>query len=264
MTPRPTALVTGASLGIGLELARELARDGHDLVLLARSREALLSLARELEAAHGVAARVLVADLARPEACAEIVRQLSEQGVAIDVLVNNAGFGSYGPFAQSDLARELEMIQVNVTALVQLTRLLLPGMLERRRGFILNVASTAAFQPGPLMAVYYATKAFVLSFSDALRNELRGSGVRVTALCPGPTATGFQAAAGMQQSRLVSVPTMLQDAASVARAGYAGLRADRGIVVPGFANAAGSVLVRLLPRAWAAAFVRRIQDRRRP
>ena len=180
----PTALVTGASSGIGLELATLLAKDRHDLVLVARGRERLDGVARGLTEEFGVAATVLPADLTDPSAPIDIALALAERKLAIDILVNNAGFGVYGFFAQTPLEKELAMIQVNITALTHLTKLLLPGMLERRRGRILNVASTAAFQPGPLMAVYYATKAYVLSFSEALANETAGTGVTVTALCP--------------------------------------------------------------------------------
>src|SRR5919201_510439 len=187
-----TALITGASSGIGYELTQLFARDGYDLVLLARSQARLAQVADDLQHRYGVAVRVLAYDLAQPTAPTQIVAQLQQEDLAIEALVNNAGFATYGPFVATDLATELEMIQVNVVALTQLTKLLLPGMLQRRSGRILNVASTAAFQPGPLTAVYSATKAYVLSFSEALANEVRGSGVRVTALCPGPTRSGFQ------------------------------------------------------------------------
>ena len=181
---KETALITGASSGIGLDLARLFAKDGHDVVLVARSEGKLREIAAELERDFGMTAHVIVADLAKPDAPQTLVAQLP---VDVDVLVNNAGFGVLGPFVETDLAKELEMIQVNVVALTHLTKLLLPPMVARRRGRVLNVASTAAFQPGPLMAVYYATKAYVLSFSEAIADELRDSGVTVTALCPGPT-----------------------------------------------------------------------------
>ncbi|HLN57107.1 MAG TPA: SDR family oxidoreductase, partial [Thermoanaerobaculia bacterium] len=200
MKPRGSsgnALVTGASSGIGKELARLIAADGYDLVLVARRQERLEELARELSVAHGVSARVIAADLADPDSPKRIVEELEAERIAVDVLVNNAGFGIYGRLWNSDITRQLEIIQVNVVALTDLTGRLLPGMVSRKRGRIVNVASTAAFQPGPYQAVYYATKAYVLSFSEAIAEELKGTGVTVTALCPGPTTTEFQEAAGL-------------------------------------------------------------------
>src|SRR5829696_4505545 len=230
-----TALVTGASGGIGEELARLFAADGHDLVLVARGRDKLARLAEELGAKHGVGARVLASDLARPEAPREIFEELSAAGLSVDALVNNAGVGSYGLFAETDLKSELDLLQINVVALTHLTKLFLPGMIARRRGYVMNVASTAAFQPGPLMAVYYASKAYVLSFSEALSNETSGTGVTVTCLCPGPTRTGFQDRARLGESRLFSVLSVAS-AADVARAGYDGMMAGRALVVPGLMN----------------------------
>ncbi|HEX7419159.1 MAG TPA: SDR family NAD(P)-dependent oxidoreductase, partial [Thermoanaerobaculia bacterium] len=172
---RPTALVTGASSGIGLDLSRVLAKNGYDLVLVARTASKLQDAANELQKS-GVSAGVIASDLSRPSAAAEIVAELTLRNIEIEVLVNNAGYGLTGPFVDNDLQREVDMIQVNVVALTQLTKLLLRPMVARKRGRILNVASTAAFQPGPLMAVYYATKAYVLSFSEAIAEELRDSG----------------------------------------------------------------------------------------
>ena len=254
-----TALVTGASSGIGLELARLLARDGYHVALLARRAEALREICRELELRMGATSTAIDADLSDPGAPPEIFRRLVAEGLEPDVLVNNAGFGSYGPFAEADPVRELAMLQVNVTALTHLTRLLLPGMLRRKRGAILNVASTAAFQPGPLMAVYYATKAYVLSLSEALANELEGSGVSVTVLCPGPTRTGFQAAAKMKRSRLLDGRRMM-DAAAVARAGYEGMRRGRTVVIPGLANRLLAQSIRVAPRKTVTRIVRRLQE----
>ncbi len=255
-----TALVTGASGGIGEELARLFAADGHDLVLVARSRDKLARLAEELSGRHNVAARVLAADLARAESPREIFEELSGAGLTVDALVNNAGFGSYGLFAETDLKSELDLLQVNVVALTHLTKLFLPGMLARRRGFVMNVASTAAFQPGPLMAVYYASKAYVLSLSEALANECEGAGVVVSALCPGPTETGFVAAAGMQQSKLFDRGAMT--AREVAEAGYRGLLAGRTLVIPGFRNALLAHTVGMMPRKMVTKVVRGIQERR--
>lgn len=260
--PRETVLITGASGGIGLELARLFAAGGYDLVLVARSGARLEEIAAELNRRHGVASRALPCDLAAREAPEEIFRQLSAAGVTIDVLVNNAGFATFGAFVEIDLARELEELQLNIVTLTHLSKKFLPGMLARRRGGILNLASTAAFQPGPLMAVYYASKAYVLSFSEALAEELRGTGVTVTALCPGPTATGFQERAAMQDSKLFSGLLKVADAPAVARAGYAGFRAGRRIVVPGLVNKLGIQSLRVSPRALVTRLVKRMQSRR--
>jgi len=255
-----TALVTGASGGIGEELARLFAADGHDLVLLARSRDKLARLSEELAGKHGVGARVVAADLARPEAPREIFEELKGAGVTVDALVNNAGFGSYGLFAETDSESELDLLQVNVVALTHLSKLFLPGMIARRRGYLMNVASTAAFQPGPLMAVYYASKAYVLSLSEALANECEGTGVLVSALCPGPTETGFVAAAGMGDSKLFDRAVM--DARTVAEAGYRGLLAGKAVVIPGFRNNLLARSVGFFPRNLVTKVVRGIQERR--
>ena len=256
---RPTALVTGASGGIGLELARLFARDGHGLVLVARRGDRLEALAAELRAAHGVPARALAADLADPAAPARIHAEIAAAGGRVDALVNNAGFGLRGDFAALDEAEQMAMLQVNVLALARLTRRFLPAMVERRAGGVLNVASTAAFQPGPRMAVYYASKAFVLSFSEALWSELAGTGVAVTALCPGPTATGFQSRAGLERSRLFR-DLRVMDAAAVARAGYRGFRAGRRVVIPGLANRVGAALARLAPGGLVLRLVRALNS----
>jgi short-subunit dehydrogenase len=255
-----TALVTGASGGIGLELARLFAEDGHDLVLVARSKDKLSSLADELKAKHNVSARVLPADLARAEAPREIFDELQREGVNVDALVNNAGVGSYGLFAETDLKAELDLLQINVVALTHLTKLFLPAMIARRRGYVMQVASTAAFQPGPLMAVYYASKAYVLHFSEALSNETEGTGVHISALCPGPTETGFVAAAGMEESKLFDRNAMT--AREVAEAGYRGMLEGRTIVIPGRRNALVAHAVGLLPRGLVTKVVRGIQERR--
>jgi short-subunit dehydrogenase len=252
---KQVALVTGASSGIGLELARLLARDGHDVVLVARTEAKLRELADELQQKWGVVGHVVVADLARPDAAAAIVVQLQRSAIDVDILVNNAGYGLAGPFASTDLRRELEMIQVNIVALTQLTKLLLPSMVARKRGRILNVASTAAFQPGPLMAVYYATKAYVLSFSEAIGDELRDSGVTVTALCPGPTSTGFADAAAMTESRLFKLMRPMSSEA-VAIAGYRAMLAGRRVVIPGLKNKLLTQSVRVSPRRLVTTIVR--------
>jgi short-subunit dehydrogenase len=252
----PKALITGASGGIGLELARILAREKYDVVLVARNQTRLKEIATELRSSHGVQADVIAMDLASPEAPAEIQRQVGP----IDVLVNNAGYGLYGPFADSPLEDELNMMHLNMDALVALTRLFLPDMIASRRGRILNVASTAAFQPGPLMALYYASKAFVLHFSEAIANELEGSGVTVTILCPGPTETGFQARAAMEDSRLARMG-MTMSAKAVAEKGYRGLMRGKTIVMPGVRNKILAQSVRFSPRKLVIRIARMIQNR---
>ncbi|MDH3717667.1 MAG: SDR family oxidoreductase [Planctomycetota bacterium] len=245
-TDQETVLITGASAGIGLELARCFARGKSNLVLVARREEKLRELAAEIGDQHGVAVTVLPKDLADPAAPLEIRERLDEQQVAIDVVVNNAGFGEVGMLAALPVQRQVDMVQVNVAGLTHLTRLFLRDMIRRRRGGILNVGSTAAFQPGPGMAVYYASKAYVLSFTEALAEELRGTGVTATCLAPGPTVTEFGAVSGIEHSRLFKLGAM--DAAQVAKAGYRGFRRGKTIVIPGPLNKLGAVSVRAVPR----------------
>jgi len=242
-----TVLITGASSGIGRELARCFAADQSHLILVARTTAALQSLAEELRREHGVQALVSTADLSRPESPARVFRELQQAGLAVDVLVNNAGFGALGAFAEWPLPRQLEMIRVNVAALTELTGLFLPGMLERKRGGVLNVGSVAGFVPGPGMAVYFATKAFVLSFSEALAEELAGTGVTVTALCPGPTATNFGRVARGPKERQFKSPKMT--AAAVARCGHRAFRRGQVLCVPGLRNHLLIQLLRITPRA---------------
>jgi short-subunit dehydrogenase len=254
---RGTVLITGASSGIGLELARLFAADGADLVLIARSEEKLRELAAGLAAQHGTAAQVLTADLTRPASAGEIAETLTRQGVQVDVLVNNAGFGAHGQVAGIGIQRQLDMIEVNVAALTRLTALFLPGMLERGHGAVLNVASTAAFQPGPNQAVYCATKAYVMSFTEALAEEVRGTGVRVSCLAPGATDTQFAAQAGMANTLAFRMGTMA--AGPVARAGHDGLRRGKTVVIPGLRNRAMALSVRLAPRALVTRIAGRVQ-----
>ena len=249
-----TALITGASGGIGEELARLFAADKHDLVLVARSQEKLAALADEIARTHGIRARSLPADLADPASPPRIFDQLQHDGITVDILVNNAGFAARGAYAEIDYAVEAGMIQVNIAALTHLTRLFLPGMLARRSGRILNVASTAAYVPGPFMAVYYASKAFVLSFSEALAEETDGTGVTVTALVPGPTHTNFAATAGTENSNLFRGAVM--DAAPVARAGYEGLMSGKRVAIAGFRNQLTAFSTRLAPRTTLAKITR--------
>src|SRR5215208_4489663 len=258
---RQTALVTGGSGGIGLEIAKVLARNGFDLVLAARKRDTLEAAAGQLEGTHDVKAHVFAADLRRREAPEEIFDFLHNENVAVDVLVNNAGFGVGGEFAETELTRELEMIQVNIAALTHLTKLFLPAMIKRKSGRILNVASTAAFQPGPLMAVYYATKAYVLSFSEALAEELRHSGVTVTALCPGATDTEFAASAQVGNSRLFTV-FGVADAADVAEYGVAAMMRGRRVAIPGIRNKIIAQAHRFAPRMVTTKVARIAQETR--
>lgn len=250
-TPRPTALVTGASGGIGEALARLLAMNGHDLVLVARREKALQSLAVELEGVHGARSVVVGADLADPAAPRRIAEKVEASGRTVDVLVNNAGYAVHGAVAENAERAELDMLQVNVTALVHLTKLFLPGMVERGRGRILNLASTAAFTPGPFMAGYYASKAFVLSWSEGLAAEVAGAGVTVTALCPGPTETGFATTAGVHKKRLFKGNNVM-DAAAVARAGFRGMMSGTRVVIPGMRNKVLVASGRFAPRRLTA------------
>jgi hypothetical protein len=250
----PTALITGASGGIGLELARIFAREGYRVVLVARNEKRLKEIAQELRPAES---EVIALDLSLPGAAEEIHGKTSK----VDVLVNNAGFGVFGKFVEKGLAEELNMMQLNMTALVILTRLYLPSMIAAGSGKIMNLASTAAFQPGPLMAIYFATKAFVLSFSEAIANELEGTGVTVTALCPGPTTSDFQERAQMQNSGLVKGRKMM-DARTVAEAGYRALMAGKRIEIPGLANKLLIQSLRLSPRSIVTKMVRRMQEER--
>jgi hypothetical protein len=257
-SPGKTALVTGASVGIGRDLAELFARDGHHLVLTARNEPQLRELAAQLRDQHRVNVDVIVQDLSAADGPQRIFDSL--QSKSIDYLVNNAGFGTHGPFAQSDLSTQLGMLQVNVMALTHLTRLFLPGMLKRGGGRIMNVASVAGFLPGPLMAVYYASKAYVLSFSEALANELAGSGVTVTALCPGPTKTQFQKRAGIEDSPLFKMRMM--DSMTAARIGYGAMMRGRRSVVPGFSNKFSVLAMRFLPRRAMAAMAGKLNDKR--
>ncbi len=250
-----TVLITGASSGIGLELAKCFAADKSNLILVARNIVALETLGAELRREHQIQVHVITADLARPESPQKIFDELQGRGIILDVLVNNAGFGLHGRFAELPLARQLEIIQVNVAALVALTGFFLPGMIQRKCGGILNVGSVAGFLPGPNMAVYYASKAFVLSFSEALFEELRGTGVSVTNLCPGPTESNFFKIARGLRSRELQAAKM--SAAEVAAAGHRAFRAGRCVIVPGAKNRLLVQLTRILPRAATRKAVRR-------
>jgi short-subunit dehydrogenase len=241
-----TALVTGASAGLGTELAWLLAADGHDVVIVARRRDKLEALAAEIKGKHEVQVHVLAEDLAKPGAAKRIQAALDEKGIAIEVLVNNAGFGGTGAFAERELVRELEMIQVNIVALVELTHLLLPRMIANKSGRVLNIGSTAGFVPGAFMAIYYASKAFVNSFTEALAVELEGTGVTATVSCPGATATEFAHVAGSDKSALFKSNVM--GAEEVARDAYRAMMRGDALAIHGFMNKVRVASLRMAPR----------------
>jgi uncharacterized protein len=245
-TTKTTAVVTGASAGLGAEFAWLFAADGHDLVLVARRQDKLEALAAEIKTKHQVAVSVIAVDLAAPGAAVRIADELIKRGIAVEFLVNNAGFGSAGAFADQELARSVELIQVNVVALVELTRLLLPKMIERKSGRILNIGSTAGFVPGPFMAMYYASKAFVNSFTEALSVELEGTGVTATVSCPGATATEFARVAGNEKSPLFKSGVM--GAREVAKDAYDAMMRGDALSVAGFANKMRIASLRVAPR----------------
>jgi short-subunit dehydrogenase len=253
-----TALITGASGGIGYELAKLFAKDHHNLVLVARNGPRLVQVADELQRQFGVSVKTVTLDLADPNAPQSLFAQL--QNVAVDILINNAGYGQFGEFSDVPLEESLGQVQVNITALTALTKLFLGPMMERRSGRIMNVASTAGFQPGPLMAVYYATKAYVISFSEALANELADKGVTVTCLCPGATETGFASRAGNDKTRLFKSLRPM-DAKTVARAGYHSLLKGKTLVIPGVRNWLVAESVRFSPRKMVTAVSRWVSER---
>jgi uncharacterized protein len=255
-----TALITGASGGIGYELAKLFAKDHHNLVLVARSQPKLTQFAGELERQFGISVKPISLDLAAAPAPQLLFDQLQREGIAVDILVNNAGYGKLGEFVEMPLDDILGQIQLNVTALTYLTKLFAGPMAERRSGRIMNVASTAGFQPGPLMAVYYATKAYVISFSEALTSELKDKGVTVTCLCPGATDTGFQGRAGTENSILFKKLRPM-DAETVARDGYRALMSGKSLVISGLRNRLIAESVRLTPRKVVTAISRKILER---
>jgi uncharacterized protein len=251
------ALITGASSGIGKELAFLFARGGHDLVLTARRAGLLEELAAALRRRHGIDVRVIPADLSKPGSAAALSRELDASGLGIEFLVNNAGAGILGAFAETGLDAEKDMMHLHMTSVVELSKLLLGPMLAKGAGRILNVASTAGFQPGPGMAVYYASKAFLISFSEAVRDELRNTGVTVTVLCPGPTRSGFLGAMGVAEPALVKALSMSSGRAAVA--GYRAMMKGRRMAVPGLLNRLGVQVLRLSPRGLVARVVGLLQ-----
>lgn len=257
-SPARTVLVTGASSGIGLELATICAREGHRPVLVARREDALHEVAQRIEQAYGIYPEVVPVDLGEAGATQALARTLETRGIAVDMLVNNAGFATRGFFARTDLEATHALLEVNVVALTTLTRLLLPPMLARRAGRILNVASIAGYFPGPLTATYNASKAFVISFTEALANELKGTGVTATALCPGPTRTGFEVRAGLATTQAFRGTVM--DAKAVAEEGYRAMMRGSTIAVPGLENRMRMWPVRFVPRWILAHFARRFHE----
>lgn len=253
-----TALVTGASGGLGEQFAWLLAADHHNLVLVARSKEKLEILAQKLSEKYKITTTVLAYDLSESTTIQSLTAELRERNITIDILINNAGFGAYGKFHQTTYDHEKQLIDVNIGALTELTKALLPGMVKRESGKILNVASTAAFAPGPLMAVYYASKAYVMNLSIALSEELRGTGVTITCLCPGPTKTGFEVSAGLQGSRLFK--SALMDAGTVARIGYQAMWEEKPLVIAGLRNKLSAFGTRIVPRWLAARVAQAVQS----
>lgn len=254
-----TALITGASNGIGLELARIFARQGTDLVLVARSSDKLTALKEEIIQQYPQTSVILLSrDLSLPDAALEVYETLQKDAIIIDYLVNNAGFGEFGFFIHTPWEKEAQMIDLNVKCLTQLTKLFVQDMVRRRSGKIMNVASTAAFQPGPLMSVYFATKAYVLHFSEAVNNEVKGSGVHITALCPGPTASGFVDAASMNESGLIK-GRKLPSSKQVAEYGYKAMMKGKAVAIHGKLNYIMANAARFTPRNWVVEIARRLQ-----
>lgn len=242
-----TALITGASGGLGAELARIHASKGDNLVLVARGKEKLNTLKNELEKQYAISVHVIVRDLSEQSAPQEVFSELQTQRIRIDYLINNAGFGDFGLFAECDWKKQEQMINLNVMVLTHFTRLFLPEMIKHKFGKVLNIASTAAFQPGPTMSVYFASKAFVLSFSEAIANELKGTGITITTLCPGATETGFKSAASLDSSNLFK-GSRIANPKEVAEFGYRAMMKGKTVAVHGFVNLLISQSVRFIPR----------------
>ena len=254
------ALITGASSGIGQELSYLFAKDGYDIILVARSKDKLSDISNDIFAKYKVNVTVIPKDLSLPDSAREIYDLVRGKSLTVGFLINNAGYGGSGSFADSDIKYEHDMMQVNMISLTELTKYFLRDMIQQKHGKILNVASTAGFAPGPFMSIYYASKAFVLSFSEALSNELKGTGVSVTALCPGPTRTGFQKRANVEKTRLLSANVM--DASKVAYKGYKALMKGKTIVIPGIVNKLLIQSIRLSPRKLVTGITRWMQSSR--
>lgn len=256
-----TALITGASSGIGLELARIFAREGFNLFITARREERLHTLKKELEDANSIRVFVLAVDLSKNDAPGKIHQFVQKHDIQITALINNAGIGDYGFFKDADWNRISSMIDLNMKSLTHLTHLFIPELLKQKDGYIMNVASTAAFQPGPLMSVYYASKHYVLAFSEAIANELSDSGINVSALCPGPTESEFQEVANMKKSKLFDrFPVATSQ--EVAEYGYKSLMNGKRVAIYGLMNKIAPKFISLVPRCWVTAAVRKIQERK--
>lgn len=258
---KPVALVTGGNTGIGLELSRLFAADGYDLILVARDEKRLAEAKSELESKHGIKVETLAADLAEVDAVSKLQSAVGGRLGDLQALVNNAGFGRSGAFAETKVEQDVAMVQVNITALLHLTRLVVPGMIERKKGYILNVGSSAGFQPGPFMATYYATKAFVNSFSMALNAELEGTGVHVSCLCPGPVETNFASRAGNDASKLFKQRVAIVSPQDVAKAGYDAVMSNKSFVVPGVFNKIALASQRLVPRFVVTGMVKNLNQK---
>lgn len=243
---KKSALITGATSGLGYEFVQLLAKEQYNLIVVARNEEKLLSIKSEFPLLN---VTTIPMDLSKPGSVRKMVEEIQEKGLQVDVLINNAGFGLLGKFDELNVEKQLEMIQLNVSALTELTHAFLPQMKKQKFGQIMNVASTAAFQPGPMMAVYYATKAYVLSFSEALVEELAGTGVTVTTLCPGATKTNFGSVANVEKTKMFS---NAMDATTVAALGYNGMKNGKRVVITGSANKIGATAAKFLPRSTAA------------
>lgn len=252
---KTTALITGASNGIGLEFSKLLAQAGHDLIVVARSGNKLRELKTELEDKYKIQVNVLEKDLSEANAAEWVFNETQKMNKAVDILINNAGFGDFGFFTKTDIKKEEQMITLNILTLTKLTKLYAQEMVKRQKGKILNVASTAAFQAGPLMAVYFATKAYVLSFTEALANEFKGTGVTITALCPGPTATGFMETAQVKDQKMFK-NSFTPGSMEVARFGLSSLHSGKTVAVHGFMNYLGTLAAQLFPRKIISAFIR--------
>ncbi|QPC47410.1 SDR family NAD(P)-dependent oxidoreductase [Mangrovibacillus cuniculi] len=256
---KKTVLITGASGGIGEELAYQFAQEGAHVILVARQMDKLENVARKIEANYSGKVTIIQSDLLAPNAAKELKEKTDSLGLEVDTLINNAGFGLFGEFVDSELSKELDMIHLNITVLTELSKYYLKDMKDKNYGEILNIASTAAFQPGPLMAVYYASKAYVLSFSEALANESKDFGVKVSVLCPGPTETNFKAAAELESSKLFKSGTM--SAKSVAEIAKVGMKREKTVIIPGFKNQLMAQANRFLPRNVVTSVVRKVQER---
>ena len=257
---KKTALITGASNGIGLELAKVHASKGDNLVLVARNKQKLDELKLELENQFNIKIHTIGKDLSQLNSAQEVYDETTRENIQIDYLINNAGFGDFGMFVESDWNKQQQMINLNISSLTQFTHLYLQEMVKRKNGKIMNVASTAAFQSGPTMAVYYATKAFVLSFSEAVNNEVKNKGITITTLCPGPTESGFKTAAAMEESRLFKYGKFPSSKA-VAIYGYNAMMKGKTVAIHGVTNWLGANFVRFVPRSWMVLLIRKVQGK---